>query len=173
MRDPVLLNQCIHSRPTRSACPTISECRAGAGVKGPKATRRRAALPKLSRNGEKRFHGFRTKCFRSAMRPRIAFWENSNCRVTSVSIAHWTELVPRSSHASESGARTRAHSQSCHETGKSVSLISHAVLFTREDLRSWSAMRPRIAFTPPRIVPRILPFALQSRALPAAAAPRS
>ncbi len=29
---------------------------------------------------------------------------------------------------------------------KNLSLISHAVLFTREDLRSWSAMRPRIAF---------------------------
>jgi len=29
---------------------------------------------------------------------------------------------------------------------KNLSLISHAVLFTREDLRSWSAMRSRIAF---------------------------
>ena len=29
---------------------------------------------------------------------------------------------------------------------KTLSLISHAVLFTCEDLRSWSAMRPRIAF---------------------------
>ena len=29
---------------------------------------------------------------------------------------------------------------------KNLSLISHAVLFTREDLRSGSAMRPRIAF---------------------------
>jgi len=47
-----LLNQCIHSRPTRSACPTISECLAGAGVKGPKATRGRAALPKLRETGK-------------------------------------------------------------------------------------------------------------------------
>jgi hypothetical protein len=29
---------------------------------------------------------------------------------------------------------------------KNLSLISHGVLFTREDVRSWSAMRPRIAF---------------------------
>src|SRR5438093_9022773 len=53
MRDPILLNQCIHSRPTRSACPTISECRAGAGVKGPKAARGRARTPKVPRLRDK------------------------------------------------------------------------------------------------------------------------
>src|SRR5439155_23169766 len=48
------------------------------------------ALPKLSRNGEKRFHGFRTKCWSrevlrswSVMRPRIAFGRIQIFRVLS------------------------------------------------------------------------------------------
>ena len=46
------------------------------------------ALPKLSRNGEKRFRNFARKCFRSAMRPRIAFGRQKLARKKSAVLAN-------------------------------------------------------------------------------------
>ena len=60
------------------------------------------------------------------------FWENSNCRVTSAESAFQSRIGQNSwqgsSYASESGAKTRTHSQSYRETREALPRISHEVL---------------------------------------------
>src|SRR5439155_20154273 len=69
------------------------------------------------------------------------FWENSNWRVASPESAFQSRIGQNSwrgsSHASKSGAKTRAHSQSCRETRRRFHGFRTKCF--------WSAMRPRIA----------------------------